>query len=267
MLVAAVLHATWNALVKSSGDRFLTSAGVAAASAVVSLPVLLVGGLPSRDVWAIAAASSLVHVAYLVLLTAAYERTDLSVAYPIARGTAPALVAVVGIAALDDDVRLVGLVGIGAVTAGLVVLARSRHWHQTRWALATGVTIAGYTAFDGWGVRRGDESLRYISLVFVLHASMLVALVLWRRGLAATRAAVADQRGTLLLGGAASAGAYLLVMTAARTEPLGLVAGLRETSAVVGTLIGWRLLGERVTRRHAIAVAIIAAGAVAISQG
>jgi drug/metabolite transporter (DMT)-like permease len=267
VLAAAALHAGWNFIVKSSTDRLVAAWAIATMGAVVNLPVLVVLGLPDRSVAGWLAASAVLHVAYGYALAGAYDRVDLAAAYPIARGTAPLIVTVVSVPLLGDSVSLLGVAGIFLVTSSLAIIGLRHVPSGVSWAVLTGVMIAAYTLADGAGVRAGDESVRYIAALFVLHSLLFtVVLGVGRRSFSTMRFGLARQPRRLLVGGAASAGAYLLVMVAARTTPLGLVAGLRETSAGIGVLAGYAFLGERVTRQHAIAVAVAVVGGIAIAM-
>lgn len=265
VLSAAVLHATWNAIVKSNADGLIAAWAVSAAGAVANFPLLAVVGLPDRGVWILVAVSAVLHVLYSLSLVAAYKRADLSVAYPIARGLAPLIVTVGGFILLDDALTVRGVLGVVLVSAGLGVLASTRPIRHAGWAVITGVFIAAYTLVDGAGVRANGDSAQYIGLGFVVLAVALTLVVARIRGVAAMRAAVVAQPIRLAVGGIASAGAYLLVMVAALTEPLGLVSGLRETSALFGVAIGAIILREKVTPRHALAVALAVVGTFAIA--
>lgn len=267
VLTAALLHALWNALVKSSSDGLITTWGVVTFAAIVNVPVLWIFGLPERNVMWIVPVSAGIHASYNLLLVAAYRRADLAVVYPIARGIAPPLVGLVGIALLGDAISAAGLVGIALITSGLATLVIGRSVRGVGWAIATGFTIAMYTLIDGTAVRLGNDSLRFIAAVFVVHALILTGVVLTARGPSALTEVMSNQPGRLLVGGAASAAAYLLVLIVARTESLGLVAGLRETSVVFGLIVAHRFLGERITRRHGVAVALIVIGAIGVALG
>lgn len=265
VLVAAALHAVWNSIVKASTDGLVATWAVVSAAALVNVPVLVVVGLPNRDVWWIIAASAAIHVAYNLTLVIAYDRADLSVAYPIARGTAPLLVTVGGATVLGDPTTAQGVAGVALVSLSLGVLATGRPMHHTTWATVTGVMIAAYTIVDGAGVRANGDSVQFIAAVFVLHALALTVIVVYQRGLTPMKQSVIAQPIRLVIGGTASASAYLLVMIAARTEPLGLVAGLRETSALFGLAIGIGVLKESVTPRHAFTVIFAVLGTIAIA--
>lgn len=266
VLAAAVLHAGWNFIVKTSDDRLVAAWAVATAAALVNVPVLVFLGLPERSAAGWLALSSVLHVAYGFALAGAYDRVDLAAAYPIARGTAPLIVAVISVPLLGDSINLVGMIGIVLVSSSLAIIGLRHVPSGVAWPVLTGVVIAAYTLSDGAGVRAGDESVRYIAAMFVLHSVLFtVTLGFTRRSTITMREAVTRQTGRLLIGGASSAGAYLLVMIAARTTPLGLVAGLRETSAGIGVIAGYTLLGERVTPKHAAAVVVAIVGAVTIA--
>ena len=266
ILGAALLHAAWNLVVKGSEDRLASMWAVATAGGLVNLPVLAVIGFPEREVWGWLALSAVLHVAYGYTLAGTYDRVDLSSAYPIARGTAPLIVTVIGVLFLDDTISLVGVIGIALVAGSLALIGLRHVPKNVGWPILTGLVIAAYTVSDGAGVRAGDESVRYIGALFVMH-SLLFTLILGatRKSLASLGEALRRSPVRLLLGGAASAGAYLLVMIAARSTPLGLVAGLRETSAGFGVLAGYFILHEKVTRHHALAVLVAIAGSTLIA--
>jgi drug/metabolite transporter (DMT)-like permease len=268
VLSAAVLHATWNLVVKQSADRLVSTWAIVTSGAMLSVPVSIFIGLPERAALPWLATSALLHVAYGYALAGAYDRIDLAAAYPIARGTAPLIVMVGSIMLLDDVVSPVGFIGIALVVASLGLIGIRHVPNGVGWALLTGLMIALYTLSDGAGVRAGNDSIRYIAALFQLHALAFgIMIMATRRSPTTMIAAVRRSPLKLLFGGAASAGAYLLVMIAARTTPLGLVAGLRETSAGFGVVAGALVLKERVTRQHAVAVAVavIGGGLIALS--
>lgn len=200
VLLAAFLHAAWNAIVKGSADRLLATWAVVAAAAVVNLPLLVAVGLPNAETWPYLVGSVTIHTGYNLALAKAYVHADLAVAYPIARGSAPLLVTLFGALLLDDPTPLAGVVGVVAVSLSLLVLVSNRPVRDATWPAITGLTIAGYTLFDGAGVRANGDSLQYIGLGFVLHASVLTIIVLWRRGPKAMTRAVRIQPVRVLLG-------------------------------------------------------------------
>lgn len=266
VIAAAGLHALWNAVVKASGDRLVTTWGVVSVAALANIPILVLFGLPVREVWWMVGLSALIHAAYNLALVVAYRRADLSFAYPVARGTAPLLVTIGGVVFLGDRISSRGFVGVLLVTLSLGLLATQRPIRHATWAVVTGLLIASYTLVDGAGVRISGDSVQFVGAVFVAHAVLLTSVVVVLRGYSSLRDAVTAHPGPLLVGGTASAVAYLMVMVAALTEPLGLVAGVREVSALFGVALGAGILKERITSRHALAVLVAVVGIVAIAS-
>ena len=262
-LLAAALHAAWNLVVKSSDDRLVSALAITWGAAVVNLPVLVVAGPPSADVLPYLVPSALVHTAYLLSLAKAYERADFALSYPLARGTAPLLVSVGGVVLADDTLPLLGIVGVSLVAGGILSLIHMpRPGQHIDAALVTGLCIATYTVIDGMAVRTTGDSLRYLAALFLLQAVILTGVVLTARQGHLTVGA--DQWSTFIIGGGASALAYLLVLIASQEAPLGLVSGVRELSVVFGLVAGAHLLGEHVSTRHAVSVATAVGGAILI---
>src|SRR5579863_207522 len=199
VLCAAVLHATWNALVKPTGDRLAAIGALNGAIALVCLPAAILVA-PHRAAWVALAVSSLLHVAYNMALVAAYDEGDFSQTYPIARGSAPPLVAIVAAIALGESLGAVRIAGLGAVTAGMFVLAAGpRQPRAIALALRVGVVIAAYTIVDGIGVRHSGTPLGYGAWLFV-SSGALTALAARARGsrLRAPGSALRAWSGTLI---------------------------------------------------------------------
>jgi drug/metabolite transporter (DMT)-like permease len=269
VLTAAVLHAGWNALLKGVPDRLatvvlldLTGLGLSA----LALPLVPAPAPASRG---LLLASVLLHLGYELLLLRAYRDGDLSQVYPLARGTAPLLVAGFAGLVLGERLGPWQLAGLTGVCAGLLLLlgaggAPPGRGQAVGPAMATGVCIAAYTVADGLGVRRAGTDLGYVAWLFLLHGLPipLFVLAVRRRGLAARL------RGHLRVGvaaGALSLAAYGLVLWAQRRGALAVVAALRETSVLVAALIGSLVFGERFGRRRVLAAAVLAAGIVALN--
>ena len=264
MLGAALLHASWNLLVKASSDRLVAGWAQVFFGALVFLPFLLAVGIP-WSAWPYFAVSGIVHVAYSLALVAAYERADLSVVYPVARGAAPLVITLVAFLFLDDRPGTVGLGAILLLTAGVLMVGLRKVGRGSWWALLTAVFIATYTSIDGAAVRSLDESFAYTITVFVMGAILFTPIVVGRRGWQRLGAAVRTERWRYVFAGIASAGAYGLVLIAARSAPLGLVAAVRETSVVFGALGGWLILKEPLGARRLRAAALIAGGLVLLA--
>lgn len=260
VIAAAVLHATWNVLLKASGDRLVTAAVQSIAGAVILAPALVATGFPVAR-WGSLAASAAFHLGYGLTLIGAYDRGDLSVVYPVARGSAPLLTAVGAALLLDDNPGVWGVLGVVLIAVGILAAIRGDR-RGIVWALACGALISGYTLVDGGAVRAEGGSLRYTAALFLVNAITLGTLAMARRGWRGFVAAARIGGSRQLLGGAASAAAYLLVLIAVRWAPLAGVAALRETSVVFGALAGWRLLGEPFGRVRVVAATVISAGVV-----
>jgi drug/metabolite transporter (DMT)-like permease len=263
VLSSALLHASWNLAIKVSNDRLVTAGAQITLGALAFSPLLLFIELPS-GVWGWVALSSGIHLLYGLSLVAAYERGDLSAMYPIARGTAPALVTVSAAVLLGEEIGAVGLFAISLIVGGIIAIGLNGRPRGVGWAIITGLFITTYTLIDGHAVRQLDSALAYTVCVFLGNTVLYWPVVLWRRGLAGIVASVRIDWWKQLLGGTASALAYILVLVAARISPLGLVSAVRETSVVFGALAGWLLLRERLGGQRMIAATSIAVGLVVV---
>jgi phosphonate utilization associated putative membrane protein len=280
VLVGALLHAGWNALVKSSDDKPLDTALVHACGALVALPLLLGVGLPSPAALPFIALSLVIHVGYYIALAGAYQHGDLGLTYPIMRGFAPLLVAL-GSAPLLGEVPSAGAwLGIAGITLGVALVGLAHpgealhHRRALAYAFANAGIIAVYTVIDGQGVRTevaaGGEALRYVLLLFVLDGLPYPLLVAWRRGREGRRAAWPTIRArwpVAALGGCASIGSYAIALWAMTRAPVASVAALRETSVLFAALLGVWLLGERFGRQRMAGTVLVVAGVVALRMG
>lgn len=263
VLLAAALHAAWNAVVKGTDDKLAGMAGMAIGHAVPGLVAILVFPAPTSDAWPWIGASVALHFGYQWFLLHAYRLGDLSQVYPLARGSAPVIVAVVSVLALGAtltglELAAIGLVAAGVVSIGLAGVARASPAAVAA-ALATGAFIAAYTLVDGLGARASQSPVAYFGWVAVLGALPFALYVrLKRPGLLRRlpRAAPA----AFLFGGWASFAAYAIVVWAFTQAPLGLVAALRETSIVFALLIGATVLRERVDLARAAAAFVTLCG-------
>ncbi len=263
VLAAALLHASWNLVVKSSNDRLIAAGIQFTVAALVCAPFLFFVDVPAKA-FPYLIATSIAHLGYVLSLVAAYDRADLSVVYPIARGAAPVFVTIGAALFLDDTPGGWGLAAIGLVVAGVLIVGIRGTGHGVGWALATAVFISGYTMIDGGAVRELDASLPYTLAAFVAFAAPLIPVVLLRRRPAEISAAVRSEGWGHVFGALAGLVAYALVLAAARVAPLGLVSAFRETSVVFGALGGWLLLKEELGRRRIRGAVLIAAGVVAL---
>ncbi|WP_250558625.1 DMT family transporter [Pseudonocardia lacus] len=269
VLAAALLHAAWNAIAHGTPDRLVGFAVMGVTDVVGGGALALVGGFPSAQAWPYVVASAAVHVGYNLLLLAGYQLGEFSQVYPLARGSAPLVVAAFSLLVLHRDLPVLHLAGIVAVSAGLIALVlvggrpQRAQLPAVAAALATGLAIAGYTVIDGIGVGLGPL-LGYIGWMFLLQGpAMPIVAAVRRRGrlVAALRGSTA--RG--LAGGTIAMLAYGIVLWAQTSGALAPIAALRESSIVFGALIGVVFLGERLGGRRAVAAAVVVAGVVALA--
>jgi phosphonate utilization associated putative membrane protein len=277
VLLGALLHAAWNALVKSSGDKQLDLALVHLLGALVSLPLLALVGLPPVAAWPFIGASLLIHIAYYITLNGAYQHGDLGSTYPIMRGSAPLLVALGSSTVLGESLTPAAWLGVAAVTVGVMLVGLARpaqalhHRRAIGFALANAVVIAAYTIVDGRGVRTtaeaGYSTASYVVLLFVLDGIPYPALVYAQRRAAARQAmlAYARQRWPLAtLGGLASLGSYWIALWAMTRAPVAAVSALRETSVLFATALSVWVLKERFGLQRACGAVVIVGGVVAL---
>lgn len=250
-LLAAALHGTWNVLVKVSGDPLVSfRRATFAALAIVSVPGVIAWwflGRPGLSLHAavLCAASATLETAYLWLLAAAYRRGELSVVYPIARGTAPLLAVAAGLGLLGERLSALQLAGVALLLLGIAAVTLPQtSGRATVPALLTGVAIAGYVSIDRVGVRLAAPWLYGWLLITLISLELVVSS--WVAGrLRPAPSRTAPRWPQAFLIGAFMWGGYLLVLWALSLAPLAVVAPVRETAIVAVALWGvWRL-GER----------------------
>ncbi len=264
VLLSAGLHAGWNFIVKRQSDKLFSGWLTSLVPSVLLAPALLFTGLPPADVWPILGTSGLVHTAYMLSLVQAYSHGDLSVVYPVARGTAPLLVALCAPVLLGERLTPLAALGIVAVGGGIAWLGLSARraagtFQGLLWALATAGTIATYSMLDKVGVSR-THPLAYVIVVLGLNGLGMTPYVLWKRDGRRLWAAWRETWPTAVTGGLLSLVAYLLVLTAMRMTQVSYVAALRETSVVFAAALGARVLGEPYGGRRIVASIVVACG-------
>jgi phosphonate utilization associated putative membrane protein len=280
VLGGALLHALWNALVKSSGDKPLDTALVHFLGALVALPFALIAGAPQEAAWPFIAASLVIHIGYYIALAGAYQHGELGMTYPIMRGFAPLLVALGSASVVGEAPTGAAWAGIVGITAGVALVGLSHpgdalhHGKALAFAFANAAIIAVYTFVDGLGVRTelsaGGRVWSYVLWLFVLDGVPYPLIVWLRRGPAGRTAilAYARRRWPLAaLGGTASIGSYAIALWAMTRAPVASVAALRETSVLFAAVIGTLLLKERFGLQRALGTAVVVAGVVALRVG
>ena len=293
VLVAALAHASWNALIKSDDDRLVTLGAINAVRFLLCIPIVLALPLPDRASWPYLAASSILHVGYYTFLISAYRFGDLSKIYPLARGLSPLIVAAGAYAFAGERLSPMALVGVAVACTGIASLslgggatpARNARVHagalssagdgaaQARtdrrgvvFAAGTAVFIAAYTVTDAMGARLSGHAVSYVAWLSILDGlpMLLVAGVLRRAGLAHHLAARAWKS---VVGGALQLTAYGLVVWSLALAPMAAVSALRETSVLFAAIIGVKLLGEPLGTHRITAAALVAAGIMLIEWG
>jgi drug/metabolite transporter (DMT)-like permease len=263
-LGAAVLHAVWNLLLARAPDTdAATAVALAMSVAMFALPALALWEIDAAA-WPYIAASAAFELGYVATLAGGLSRGDLSVVYPLARGSAPVLVLAVSAGVLGAATSAWQVAGVGLVAAGVLLVRGLRRPDDplvVALALACGACIAGYTIVDAHGLDHA-AALPYLWVVLALTTAGYLPLVARARGRDALRAAV---RREVVAAAVLFFGAYLLVLAALRLAEPGPVAAVRETSVVIATALGALVLSEPVTRARAAGALVVVAGIAAIA--
>jgi drug/metabolite transporter (DMT)-like permease len=265
VLLAALFHATWNALVKTSGDRLSVLAMVNACSSIIAIVMLPFVDLPARDSWGYLLASIVLHTGYYVFLVEAYRFGDLSHVYPLARGLSPLLVAGAAVIFAGELLPAKAFFGVVLACAGIVSLSfdRGPPWRNDArpllFALGTAAFIASYTIVDGIGVRRSGAVAGYVAWLFALDAIPIV-LVAWLVHRRDFRWAIRNEWKKGAAGGVLALAAYGMVIWAMSVSAMAAVSALRETGVIFAALIGTILLKERFGALRVSSAIMVAAG-------
>jgi drug/metabolite transporter (DMT)-like permease len=276
VLGAAALHALWNSLVKSASDKFLSSAVVALWCGVAAGLSALVLPRPASAAFPFIVASALIHIVYFILVGQLYRTADLSVAYPIMRGLAPLIAALIAFGALGEAPAPIASLGVALLVVGVLAMGASGFAHgrinrpTILVALANSAVIAIYSVIDGEGARLSGAgaafAFAYNSWADALTAFLYLPIILCLRGRSAIATFAGDWRRGLV-GGLAAFFGYAIVIWAMTRAPIAAVAALRETSVVFAAIIGIVALGEPFHRQRASAVIVILAGIILMRFG
>ena len=267
VLGAAVMHAGWNAIVKVGLDRFSSILLMSMVQGAMALCLLPFFAAPLAAAWPWVAASALLHIGYKLFLIRAYEHGDLSQVYPLARGTAPLIVALVGAIWLGESMTAGKTAAVAAIALGVIVMSRSGGSldrlprKALLYALGTACFTASYTLVDGVGARIAETASGYVLWMFAGDALGLTGFALATRGPGALGRLLPAWRSGIAAGGL-SLGSYWIAIWAFTLAPLALVAALRETSVLFAMLIGVFLLGERANPWRWISAGLILSGVV-----
>jgi len=265
LLLAALMHATWNALIKSDPDRLASFGVLMLTGGLLGLVALPFVPPLAKEAWPYVAGSILLHNVYYFFLLRSYRFGDLSHVYPIARGIGPLLVAAASASVLGERLGLLDASGVALVSGGILSLSlangipRGDEIRPTAYALATGVTIAAYTVVDGLGARHTPSAFSYIVWLNLLEGPWMIGLAVWRRG----RRIVPHLRQYAwrgAIGGVVAVAGYGIAIWALTQGTMANVAALRETSVLFASLIGTLWLGEAFGRWRVFAAALVVAG-------
>lgn len=265
VLLAALMHASWNALIKSGRDPELNTALLVGAMAVLTAPVLPFLPLPAAPSWLYMLGSIAVHQLYYAMVAAAYRHGDLSFTYPLMRGLPPLIVACAGSLFLEDDTPASLWFGVVAISfgvlwiGGFLRMVRHAHLRPTLIALANAVMIAAYTLIDGMGVRVSGNPLAYTFWLILLSSLPYVAKVYASRK-QALHAHMNQHWPRALFAAALSIGAYSIALWAMTVAPIAAVSALRETSVIFAAMLGTLLLKEPFGRHRIAGACVVAAG-------
>lgn len=266
VLGAALLHATWNACIKTGANKQTSMLIMTLWQGVLGGLFVIWRPLPASEVWPWLLGSGIVHMFYQLFLAYAYEQGDLSRVYPLARGAAPLMVMIVSIFALPDSVAVMEYAGVLIIGCGIALmawgaLASGESRRLIPFALGAAIATASYTLIDGVGARIGGDALTYVGWLLLMSAFFYLPAIFMLKGTAILRA----PRRDWALGaftGFASLAAYSIAVWAMTKAPIALVAALRETSILFAMLIGWLVFGDRMDRVKIVAGGLIITGVV-----
>ncbi len=267
VLFAAFLHASWNALIKVSGDRLVIMAVTTGSASILVIPALFVLPLPDQASWGYLLLSALIHSLYMLLLVHAYGLGDFAQVYPVARGSAPLLTALLGFILLGESMTLIELAGMCLIVSGILALAlehaggmRQLSHAALFYSLLVGLSISAYSIVDGTGARLAGDSNSYTAWMFFLDGFAVPLYAILKRPLPQLRISIASVWKSGLCVAALSTLGYWLVIWAFTQERIAPVAVLRETSVLFALLISIFVIGERFSRLRLIVTALILCG-------
>lgn len=270
VLVAAVLHAWWNALIKIEGDRLPAAALIAFSASVMAAAALPFVPLPLPASWSYIATTQALYLGYWLFLIQAYEHGDLGHVYPIARGAAPLIIIAVTVVFVGEHLGAGQIGAVIIIAAGIASLAftGASPVHGVArpllYALGTGLFIAAYSIVDGLGARLAGNPHSYVLWAFALHGIPITLIAVAKRRKAALAFARARWKPGVLAG-ALCLSSYWLVVWAFTLGPIAPVAALREVSVIFAAIFGAVFLKERFGRRRIAAAAAVALGVVLLN--
>lgn len=246
ILLAAFLHATWNALLKSQSDRVAGLCVQLIAATLFAATALLFTGLPKWETWKYIIPSTFLHLLYHLFLLQSYRLADMNLAYPILRGSAPLFATIFAFAAIGETPSLVTFCGILTICTGIALLAQGASARGIIVALLTATIIASYSVVDALGARANDNNgLQYAVFLMMLDTITYLPIALRQRGWRSLTQLSTSSYVKGIIGGVCAVSAYGLVVIAYTQTTVATVAALRETSIIIGALFGYYFLKEK----------------------
>ena len=274
LLIAATLHATWNLFVKRAKEKQVMMWLALIVGVLCYMPIVIVNPISVVSVWPFIVSSALVESLYYVLLLRAYEHGDFSLVYPMARGTAPALLLVWAALFLGEHPRLFGVIGISLLVLGLIIVGSSAWWSLRKIAklstnglgiaLCVALSISIYSAIDGAAVQRVNP-LPYTVIVIALATVFITPAILLRYGKAAIVVEWRTNWPRIVLVGIFTLLSYILTLKSYTLIRVSYAGSIREISVVFAAFLGWRLLGEKFGAIRLLGSILIFSGIVVIA--
>lgn len=273
LLISAVLHTAWNLLIKQAEDKYIVTFWMVTFGGLFALVALFFTGLPPREMWKFAIISVCIEVLYFITLSYAYHDNDFSLVYPVARGAAPAFLAVWSLVFLQEKLTSGGLIGLALIIGGLVVIGVNAltqahvtrvHFKGVAVAIFIAFLISIYSVIDGTAVKNG-YALPYVMTMFALVPFVISPFIFRQYNWARVKDVLLKQPIRVPMAGVLGVLAYLMAVFAYSIAPLSYAGAVREVSVVFGALTGWWLLNERLGAIRVIGAFIIFGGIVMIA--
>jgi len=273
LFASALLHTTWNLLLKQAGEKYIATWWAILLGSAVFLPFLFFTGLPARETWSLLLISVLVEIAYYITLSSAYRETDFSLVYPLARGTAPALIAIWSVVFLGEKLSLIGILGLAVIVLGLFIVTGGNLFQArtapppvrgVALALFLALLISIYSTIDGAAVKH-TPAFSYAVMIFFLAPVFTTPLLFRVYGWHTLKSELSTHWVRIVSVGLLTVCAYLLALAAYGMAQVSYVGAVREVSVVLGALAGWQFLGERLGGWRVAGSVIIFAGILLIA--
>ena len=274
LLISAILHTSWNLLIKQSEDKYIVTWWMVTVGGLFAILALLFTGLPPRTMWIFALVSVCVEATYFITLSYAYHDNDFSLVYPVARGTAPAFLAVWSFLFLHETLTTGGLVGLGMIIGGLIIIGVNTlmqshvthvHFKGVAVALCIALLISIYSIIDGTAVKNG-YALPYVMSMFALVPLPITPFIFREYKWTRVKEALLNQPIRVPLAGILGVLSYLMAVFSFSIAPVSYAGAVREVSVVFGALTGWWFLKERLGGVRVVGAIVIFAGILVIAM-